>query len=217
MSTTRSLNMDKRRQRILLEARNIIANKGADALNLRDLAAASEVTVPTIYNLIGNKNKLLEALLLESIERFKQQLKSSNGLTVSERATIIADSILIVFGEDPDYYRTMGIAGEKMDNQYDIHGPTGVMRPHLVEIIESGCQNAIDAGELRGNASARLLGETILAGLQSTFRDWIYGAISLEEFRSFYLKGHCLVMAADASPDYREKLFEIIEAENAKQ
>ena len=52
--SVREFNMAKRRQRILAEARRLIARGGIEALNLRKLAAAAEVTVPTIYNVRSN-------------------------------------------------------------------------------------------------------------------------------------------------------------------
>jgi len=58
----REHNMAKRRQRILHEARQLLTRGGYESLNLRALAQAAEVTVPTIYNLLGNKEALVVAL-----------------------------------------------------------------------------------------------------------------------------------------------------------
>ena len=59
---TRTINMQRRRDRILAEARRVLAEEGYDALSTRKLAQAAGVTAPTIYNLIGNKAEILEAL-----------------------------------------------------------------------------------------------------------------------------------------------------------
>src|SRR5688572_18582549 len=45
--------MTERRQRILAAARAIVAARGYEALTMRELAQKSRVTVPTLYNLIG--------------------------------------------------------------------------------------------------------------------------------------------------------------------
>ena len=58
----RAHNMQKRRTRILAEARGLLARGGFDAMNLRDLARLADVMVPTIYNLIGNKEEVIVAL-----------------------------------------------------------------------------------------------------------------------------------------------------------
>ena len=70
----RSANMARRRSAILDQARRIIGQQGFDALTLRDLARAAEVTVPTIYNLIGNKQALLLTLLHELVAHLEQRL-----------------------------------------------------------------------------------------------------------------------------------------------
>lgn len=56
--------MEARRRQILEAARGLIETRGYDALTMRNLANESRVTVPTIYNLIGNK----EQVLFEAVE-----------------------------------------------------------------------------------------------------------------------------------------------------
>ena len=53
--TTRLANKERRKARILSEARNLIAKEGFDALKLSELAARSGVTIPTVHNLLGKK------------------------------------------------------------------------------------------------------------------------------------------------------------------
>lgn len=57
--------MAERRSRILAAARQLISDGGFDGLTMRQLAEQARVSVPTVYNLIGNKYLLLEALLKE--------------------------------------------------------------------------------------------------------------------------------------------------------
>ena len=59
----RTLEMNRRRDRILEAARELISKHGSGHLTMRSLAEASGVTVPTIYNLIGNKDAVLGATI----------------------------------------------------------------------------------------------------------------------------------------------------------
>jgi AcrR family transcriptional regulator len=52
---------EERKQRILTEARRLIAKRGYEAVTMRKLAEKSLVSVPTLYNLFGGKNKILLA------------------------------------------------------------------------------------------------------------------------------------------------------------
>jgi len=51
----------ERRARILAAARELIAQRGYEALSMRELAAHCRVSVPTLYNQFGGKQALLAA------------------------------------------------------------------------------------------------------------------------------------------------------------
>ena len=71
--------MKRRRERILEAARGIIAQHGFEGLTMRQLAAASDVTVPTVYNLVGSKEQVLFAAVEEQTARFVSAIESSRG------------------------------------------------------------------------------------------------------------------------------------------
>lgn len=52
-------NQRMRRAKILLAARNLIIAHGRDGFTLNDIADASDVTVPTIYNLVGRRSDVI--------------------------------------------------------------------------------------------------------------------------------------------------------------
>ncbi|MEC8429374.1 MAG: helix-turn-helix domain-containing protein, partial [Pseudomonadota bacterium] len=54
-NSTRQANKELRKQRILNEARELIAQQGFEAFTLSELAQKAEVSVPTIHNLFGKK------------------------------------------------------------------------------------------------------------------------------------------------------------------
>ena len=63
----RQQNIKKRRQRILQSARQIVAEKGPEGLNMRSLAKQAGFSVTTLYNHFGNKDDLLVALLEDAL------------------------------------------------------------------------------------------------------------------------------------------------------
>ena len=72
-------NMEARRQRLLEEVRRLIESGGFEGLTMRELASASGVTVPTIYNLIGNKEAVLLAAVEEQTQGFTLALERVQG------------------------------------------------------------------------------------------------------------------------------------------
>ena len=59
MESVRALVKQERRDRILSCAQELISREGFEALSIRVLAAKADVSTPTIYNLVGNKEALL--------------------------------------------------------------------------------------------------------------------------------------------------------------
>ncbi len=66
--------MQKRRDRILEEAGQLLSRNDTSAFSLRKLAEAADVTVPTLYNLIGNKDAILVKLGSKMLERIEREL-----------------------------------------------------------------------------------------------------------------------------------------------
>ena len=62
MTNKRAQSIADRKARILAAARAIIARDGYDALTTRGLAQAACVTVPTLYNLVGDKAAIISAI-----------------------------------------------------------------------------------------------------------------------------------------------------------
>ncbi len=76
----------ERRARILAAARRLIAAHGFEGLTMRELARASRVSVPTVYNLFGGKHAVLFAELEETFTIVAQTLAGAGGRSVVERA-----------------------------------------------------------------------------------------------------------------------------------
>ena len=71
--------MAERRERIIEAARKLIEREGYEGLTMRDLAIASRVTVPTIYNLIGSKEQVLFSAVEEQTLLFVAGLERARG------------------------------------------------------------------------------------------------------------------------------------------
>src|SRR6185369_11664248 len=75
----------ERRARILATARRLIAERGFDGLTMRELASASRVSVPTLYNLFGGKHALLLGELEETFARVDASMRAARGERFVER------------------------------------------------------------------------------------------------------------------------------------
>ena len=100
-------NKAERRSRIVAAARRLIAEHGYDGLNMRALANAARVSVPTLYNLFGSKHAILAAEMQEAFRNVAGALDlKKRGGAVERAATLLAAGIRNLVAV-PDYYRQL--------------------------------------------------------------------------------------------------------------
>ena len=203
--------MEKRRERIVHEARRMLATGGFDALNLRDLADVSNVTVPTVYNLIGNKAELLRALVLDSFAEYEAEMEKQTP-EVGELPCVMVSTFARLLKRDEAYYRATALANERVELESDNQENYGYKRAPLRRYAHDLCNRALDEGLLRGEIAGDLLVEQMIATHQMAFRDWAHRVISLSDLKKRTLSGFYIVLSADASEDFRRKLAEKLKA-----
>ena len=99
-----------RRARIIREAQKMISEHGYDALSLRKLAQAADVTVPTIYNLIGAKDQILIELFRSWIAKIESALDMIEEDRPLDRAESIITEAIVLIGQDEVFFRAAHIA-----------------------------------------------------------------------------------------------------------
>jgi AcrR family transcriptional regulator len=204
--TTRSKNMAKRRDTILREARKLIANKGFDALKIRDLAARAELTVPTIYNLIGGKNEILAVMISELVEQLRIIQDQAGSGPVEESFEKQINDLADHFATDEAFFRAAFIAGDR-SGLFEQSTDEGIFAHFVQQPIEA-CARAVKAGLLRGQIVPEVLGPQIYGCYRLARQDWANGYFDLSGFRKQALIGVFLCLASDAKPAFRERLME---------
>jgi AcrR family transcriptional regulator len=206
MESTRALNMQKRRETILAQARRVIVEQGFDALNLRDLAQDSGVTVPTIYNLIGNKEELLKALTMGALENYEAELGKKLPCPASALPELMADTFLQMISANQKYHRATVLANEGLEIQQGKPGDFGFRRVQIRKIVDRLFLQSLEEGLLRGDIDRAALVEQVVVNHQVAFRDWAHRIISLPAFYKQSLAGFYVALAADAVESYRSEL-----------
>jgi len=83
----------RRREDILAAARKLIAERGYDGVNMRDLAKASGVAPKTLYHQFENKEKLLRAAVEERFRYLYQLIDDEEVERGIDRLYFILDSV----------------------------------------------------------------------------------------------------------------------------
>ena len=166
----RTLQMNRRRNRILDAARQVISDQGYQHLTMRTLAQASGVTVPTIYNLIGNKDAVLAATIHDGALRFFENARqNANPVSILEKN--VAELL-----RQPAYYRPLlrvllnGGASEAMAEIDALY-----LR-HLQDTLRA----LADRGEIEPWVDCAILAERMLSNLYGAASEWATGVLSDE-------------------------------------
>lgn len=216
MSSKRTRNMELRRERILDAARKLIAKGGIEALTTRGLASMAGVTVPTIYNLIGDRDHLIQALVSDGVERVWDRLDFDTAGHPVAMAEMIVDTAFDAIMAEADFQRALAIASDQIAGCFAAGSDigTGIVRAgdRSAEMAVEVCRVAEAGGVLQGHVSPESLGLQMYISWRGPFRDWAYGAISAQEMRRRQLRGFYLAMAADAAPEFRQALLTKIAA-----
>lgn len=194
--------MAERRERILAAARDVIGQRGFEALTMRDLARASRVTVPTIYNLIGSKEQVLFAAIEEQTARFEAGLAGGTELAPEARVHVVVHACVDEYLRMPRYYRTL----LRLLFLSDAAGPMRARVDRAISIPLGEALRALQAsGELAPWVELRPLRGRLRAHLQMVSIQWASGALSDEGLRAAALYGASLLMLGVTSGAVRAR------------
>ena len=164
----RTLQMNRRRDRILDAARKLISEQGYGNLTMRSLAEAADITVPTIYNLIGNKDAVLGATIHEGTARFFDSVKSS-----TNPVAILEENVAMLLSQ-PAYYRPLLRAL--------LHGGAREAMAEIDAMYLDHLHASIDALKKRGDlepwVDSSILAERMLSNFFGAASEWASSVLS---------------------------------------
>ena len=194
-----------RRDRIIDTARNTIRKKGVDGLSIRTLADQAGVTVPTIYNLVGNKKAILEEIARDVIEQLVLAHKASTTKDPIAKVEEVVSQMMSIYAADEILCREVLGALERMESTIT---PTGHNNNPARIVAVEDCEHALEAGLLCGNFPIDVLAEGLLSAFRQAQQGWLLGRISLGEVQKRALIGCFIALAADAAPALHSRLVE---------
>ena len=172
-----SESMARRRERVLDEARRLIAEAGYDGVTMRLLAERSEVASATLYNIYGNKETLIATavseLLEEQIERSKRV--SGGGLDGAlNHIDWISGEILRM----PEYARAMVTV-------YFSGSADNLVRDMLRQIASANYKSMMDRFREKGGLApwvdTQIASDEISNHIYAVVHDWAIGRLPPEK------------------------------------
>jgi len=184
----------ERRERILRAARDLVKRRGYDGLTMRDLAAASKVSVPTLYNLFGSKDAILVAELQAMSSAIMRALPVT-GASFFARGMTAFDAGFAIIEESPEFFRAviqMFLTSPATD---EVRRRTEL---GFIAVMEANLRAAQAAGELADWAEPAIVARHMFALHMAAFLAWGLGQIDLPTFRVAAVSGVCHLLAGVA-------------------
>ena len=168
----------ERRARILAAARRLIAARGFEGLTMRELARASRVSVPTVYNLFGGKHAVLVAELEETFAAVARSLASAGGRSVVERAFAMCEAgnrdLLAVPAYTRELVRVFLVAEET-------RAPRRRMHERYVALMAGVLREGQAAGDVAAWADPATVATRMFAHYVHAMIEWAEGDLDDDE------------------------------------
>ncbi len=138
------------RERLCAAAERLFAEKGPDAVTMRQLAAELGVSPMTPYRYFQDKDDILAAVRTNGFNQFAEALEAARGNARSARAkaAAVGDAYVRFAFEHPHTYKLM----------FDLNQPIGDDHPDLVEAgrrahetMSAWVKDQVEAGEMAGD------------------------------------------------------------------
>jgi AcrR family transcriptional regulator len=203
--TLRESNKAKRRDEILAAAGRIIAAEGIDALSMRKLASAAEVSVATVYNLLGGKDDVLFALVETGMDRMDEALARIPLDDPLARAQAVVTVSAEYFADNADVFRPVCLAHRRRETE---NTRARALAERAADMQRVALHAAASAGLLLDELDLDTLGAEIFSGWDVAATQWALGRVSAAGFKARALYSLYICLLAVATPATRAVLLD---------
>ena len=180
----------------------MVTKDGLEALTMRRLAVEADVSVATLYNLIGGRDDVVRTLGLYFLEELQEaflQVEASDPLKrARELLTVVIDAVV---KELPPALLL------KLLSDAQLHAE---LRPSWVPdaALADALQAMVAAGMLSRDLSVSLISKQVWWAQRSHLQLWAAGILDERELRAAVLHDLDLRLLAIATPAARERLLD---------
>jgi AcrR family transcriptional regulator len=198
---------EERMRRILDVARKLITDRGYDGVTMRELADASLVSVPTLYNLFGGKNELLFAAVESYFSDLLAGAAASNTAEGLERILSLARMLGRYTPRHAKHARSfMGFFG----NVSDAGGIHEFVANQLTTQLQEGLDQMKAKRQLAAWADSGALAERLASQLSITMFEWARHQLSDAGLLSAMLYGTSVTLLGLSRGKAAQELEEIV-------
>ena len=201
----REANVAARRQLILESARELLQEAGPQGFSMRKLARQAGLSVTTLYNLLGSREQILQALIRDSVQRLEEPAPDARVCRDPlQRATRAMEGILQYVIDNGDLLRPL-IAADFRTGSWSRLGQQdeGEHFRSSKEAVRAAISEALARGQLRQVVGLEFLEVQLHVGWELALDLWAFGVLDDEAFRLRSLSGFHVTLLAFSEPHAR--------------
>ncbi|MFF7725784.1 TetR/AcrR family transcriptional regulator [Streptomyces sp. NPDC008001] len=183
----------RRRIRILEAARELLRQGPESVISTERIAERAEVAPATVYNLIGSRDKIWEALAAGFMDELERRL---TGVAAGDPREVVRLTVRLFVG-DP-------VVSRRMVREWEESGLV-LDRSPLVQLRQA-MADARTRGLLRPDIDTDALAAVVGTACVGALHQWVVGLIDDERFLARALFALDVALAAAAADPYRDQL-----------
>lgn len=183
-----------RRARILEAAGELLRERPDDPLTTERIAERAEVAPATVYNLVGPRDKIWEALAASFLEELERRLDEGRARNAVGRTREVVAQTVELFIENRSVSRRILIEWEQSGLMLS-RGPLGHLRLALTDAQRTGV--------LRADVDVEMLAGVVASAGVGVTHQWIAGLIDEQQFSDRALLALDVALAAAAVEQQR--------------
>jgi len=205
MTGVREKGKARRKDRIIQAAKGLLASGGIDALSTRKLAQAAQLSVHTLYTLVGSKEQILGAVMEDNHKRVLANILDIDEQHPVEKIFAIVETTYKIISEDCAAQKAL------MRVLMTLYYEGGLNpNPRWLLAQEKGWMDAAvaEAAEqkiLRAEYPATVIGGMLMKIYLANLRDFLFDKCDLDTFRKTTLFEFWLTLSNLATDPVREK------------
>lgn len=189
----------RRRRDIIVAARGLLREREADEVVVADVARSAGVSVATVYNLVGPRDRLLLAVLDEAVADVDLAVGLRGESDPIEAVIdVVTTAIDVVLSDPVVHRRVLASLGQLSTEMWLDEGLEGMLGARL-----AACR---DAGLLRPGLRLDPIVRSVQLGFRGALISWVLGRLTSEEVRAEAELMACHVLANVTSPEVAKSL-----------
>jgi AcrR family transcriptional regulator len=183
LSSIREKGKARRKQQIIQAAKRLLAAGGIEALSTRKLAEAAELSVHTLYALVGSKDKILEAVMEDNHNRVLSDIAEINARHPIEQVFAFVDSTYRIIAEDRAAQKPLMRVLMTLFDQGSLGSDPWWMMAQEKGWMQSAVTEAMDRELLRPDFPAPVIADMLMKIYLTNLRDYLFDRAELEAYR----------------------------------